>query len=75
MSNTRNLVASWIRKGDVIRTLSYTKCNNAVSRMTYHALHKAEPGDVIEVSHRHTGLWVGTIKVGVGKLSTSWLWS
>lgn len=70
----RNIVSTWLRKGEVIRTISYSKIDNALSRMTFHALQKGQPGDVMELSHRYTGLHIGTVKIRVNKIETNYIW-
>ncbi len=70
----RNVLALWTRKGQPVRTLSYTKIDHAIPKLTRHVMQKAEPGDVIEIIHRHTELHLGTLKVKVGGLTSSWIW-
>lgn len=70
----RNIVSTWHRRGEVVRSVPYARLDTAIPKLTCHAMLQGEPGDVIELSHRHTGLQLGTIKVRVGKLETSWIW-
>lgn len=75
MSYERNVVATWERKGEVVRTISYSRIDNALSRLTYHILWDGQPGDVIELAHRYTGMQFGTMKVRVGnRIETQWVW-
>lgn len=70
----RNIIGTWLREGQPIRTLSYSKIDNAIPRLTFHVMWKGEPGDVIELSHRNTGMQLGTMKVRVGAVESNWAW-
>lgn len=70
----RNIICTWLRKGEEVRTHSFTKTDNAIARMTRHILDKGEPGDVIEITHRLTELYIGAMKVRLGKIGIEWAW-
>lgn len=70
----RNLITKWYRGPLLVRTLSYKKTDNVLPGLTRHIMAQGEPGDVIEVTHRHTELHIGTVKVRVGGIDSSWLW-
>ena len=70
----RNIVGEWFRKGDRIKTISYGKIDNGLARFTMHLFQKGEPGDVIQFTHRFSGMLIGEMKVRVGKIETRWIW-
>lgn len=72
---SRPIVATWLRNHEPILTRSYSKIDNALPRMTYHMMFHAKPGDVIELSHRDTGMQLGTMKAKLGnKIESWWVW-
>ncbi len=70
----RPIVATWHRKNQAIGRRHYARLDTAIRRITQLAVLEGEPRDVVEFAHRHTGLQIGTIRVGVGKLTTNWIW-
>lgn len=74
MTQPRNIVATWHRKGAVVTTRRYARIDNAVSRLAHPAMQQGMPGDVIEISHAVTGMQIGTIRIRVGHLDVRWVW-
>lgn len=71
----RNIIATLLRKNKVIWVRHYGKLDTAVPRAVQLAMRVGEPRDVVELSHAHTGLQLGTVKLHVnGKLTTDWIW-
>lgn len=70
----RPILATVFRKNAEVTRRHYACLETAIRRMTEHAIIDGEPRDVVEISHKATGLQIGTIKVGVGKLTTAWVW-
>lgn len=57
------------------RAAHYARIDTALPRLTYHVLHLASPGDVVELSHVVTGMQLGTITVHAGgRLETTYVW-
>jgi len=53
----------------------YALAENAVKAVSLWAVTDGHVGDVIEVTHRYTGLQIGTIKVTArGRLDSQWIW-
>ena len=73
----RNIVAEWHWKeggGWRVWKSRYARLDTAIPKIVQFALHRIFPGGVISVYHAVTGLEIGTVKVGVGKVTCSWLW-
>lgn len=59
------LVIFYNRNKKEYRRLHFRWIKNAISRSMFHAM-DCSPGDVIEMSHADTGMWLSTIKVHAG---------
>lgn len=69
-----NIIATLTRRGRVVWTRRYVRLNTAIRRQTDAAvLHELEPRDVIQFAHEN-GKWLGEMKVGVGSLTSKWIW-
>ena len=70
----RNLIGTWFRDGKPHRIISYQHIDNVLPKLTGHIVRKGKPGDVIEVTHRHNELLIGTITVKRSGLQADWVW-
>lgn len=68
------IIATLHRKRKVVKSRRYARIDTAIKRQSQLAVIEGEPKDVIEFSHAHTGLQIGTIKVGVGEFKAEWVW-
>lgn len=68
------IVATLHRKRKVVKSRRYARIDTAIKRQSQLAVIEGEPKDVIEFSHAHTGLQIGTIRVGVGEFKAEWVW-
>lgn len=68
------IIATLHRKRKVVKSRRYARIDTAIRRQSQLAVVEGEPKDVIEFSHAHTGLQIGTIRVGVGEFKAEWLW-
>ena len=68
------IIATLHRKRKVVKSRRYARIDTAIKRQSQLAVIAGEPKDVIEFSHAHTGLQIGTIKVGVGEFKAEWVW-
>jgi hypothetical protein len=68
------LASFYDRKKNLVRTLTYSRHETAIPKLTLHAM-KLEPGFTIQITHLVTQLWIGDIVVKVnGRLQTSFTW-
>lgn len=71
----RNIVAALHRGEHIVWIRRYARIDTAVPRCTQLALLEGHPRDVVELSHAHTGMQLGTITLHVNnKLTASWAW-
>lgn len=70
----RPILAIILRKNQEVDRRHYSRLNTAIRRMTELAMLEAEPRDVVEFSHKGTGMQIGTMKVGVKGIKTDWTW-
>lgn len=70
----RNIIGTWHRNKQVLTTRRYVRLDTAIRRLSQLAVLEGEPKDVIELSHAITGMQLGTMRVGVGQLTTNWIW-
>lgn len=68
------IIATLHRKRKVVKSRRYARIDTAIRRQSQLAVVEGEPKDVIEFSHAHTGLQIGTIRVGVGEFKAEWVW-
>jgi hypothetical protein len=68
------IIATLHRKRKVVKSRRYARIDTAIKRQSQLAVIEGEPKDVIEFSHAHTGLQIGTIRVGVGEFKAEWVW-
>lgn len=73
----RLLVATLYRgkKKEQVWARHYIRVETAIPTLTLHLMRIGQPGDVMEVAHKITGLQIGTIKLHVNnKMTTDWVW-
>lgn len=73
----RNIVATLQRgrRKEIIWTRTYARLDTAQPRALAMAISRdVQPGDVIEVAHARSGMQLGTVKVGLGKVTATWVW-
>lgn len=62
------------KKKNNIRVLRYSSHERAIPRLMFYAM-KMEPGQVIQLTHEVTGMWIGDIKVFVNnRIETLFTW-
>jgi len=52
----------------------YAKLDNAIARLSRYAYSEGSPGDLFELSHAVTGMWLGAVRVRVRGLEAEWAW-
>ena len=70
----RKIAATLLRHNQPLWTRTYARLDSAIPRLSQIALLSAQPRDVIEIYSTITHKQLGTIKVGVGKLVTDYIW-
>lgn len=74
-NHERNILAEIHRKGVVFKTRHYAKIDNALPRILKFMMQEGQVGDVCDVSHKVSGLTIGTVKLTLkGKLQINYIW-
>lgn len=74
MSKSRNIIATTVRKREIIRERRYVRVDTAIRRTSQLVVLEAQPGDAIFFTHAVTGLEIGEIHVGKNSFTARWIW-